>query len=201
MRRRRNPTMGFRRRNPTSRWGDAFKMMFLGEVIGAVAFGVNFGVEYIPLAPLYRTLIFGGLGSATALGLAKWGSPWAGASFAGGVGALLTGRIVTQVRMSQVAPGTSGSSAATESGALFQRMNPRRLGAGRRDAAAVFREGGAVYRESGAPTTMRTSPFGRTFKDTGASRYVPGPVRFYGPQSWAYDAGAVRVVSAHNLPK
>lgn len=195
--------MGYRRRNPTSRWGDAFKMTFLGEMLGAVAYGVNFGVEYIPLAPMWRSVIFGAGGTVTALGLAKWGAPWAGAAFAGGVGALLTGRIVTQIRMSQVAPSTAAGS-SSDSGALFQRMNPRHMGAGR-GAGAVYREGGAVYRESGDAQTMRRGVFGRSFKDSGASRYVPSPVRYYGPQSWAYNAresGAlVRYRSAHNLPR
>jgi hypothetical protein len=79
-------------------------------------------------------------------------------------------------------------------------MNPRNY---MRDSGAVYergREAGAVYREAGAATTMRAPVFGRSFKDSGASRYVPGPVRFFGPRSWAYDAGA-RYVSAHNVPK
>ena len=197
LRRRRNPTTGYRRRNPTSKWGQAFMSTFLGLVTGAVAYGVNYGVEYIPVEPLWRTVIFGAGGFLGSLGLAKWGSPTIGAGFGGGVGALLTGRVVTQIRLHQVAP-----AAPKEGGAVFAR-NPRMRGL--RDAGRVYtREGGAVYqRDAGAATTMRAPVFGRGFKEGGASRFVAGPVRFYGPQSWAYGTEAaaprqVRYVSAHN---
>lgn len=172
--------------------------VFMGLATGAVAYGANFGVEYIPVAPTWRSVIFGVGGLVGGVGLAKWGSPRLGAGFMGGVGALLTGRIVTQIRMAQVAPSSSTSSTTGASG-LYGRKNPRAVYG--RGAGAVFREGGAVYRESGAPvTTMMRPAFGPGFKEAGASRYVPAPVRFYGPHSWAYngDAGAVRRVSAHN---
>lgn len=169
---------------------------FLGVVTGAVAYGVNYGVEYIPLEPLWRTVIFGTGGFLASLGLAKWGSPTLGAGFGGGVGALLTGRVVTQIRLSQVAP------ASKEGGAVFARMNPRARSF--RDGGRVYqRDSGAVYqRDAGAPMTMRVPVFGKGLKEGGASRYIPAPVRFYGPQSWAYgadSAGPRRVyVSAHN---
>jgi hypothetical protein len=192
--------MGYRRRNPTSKWGQAFMSSFLGIVTGAVAYGVNYGVEYIPVEPLWRTVIFGSGGLLGSVALAKWGSPVLGAGFGGGVGALLTGRVVTQIRMSQVA------STPKEGGAVFARMNPRAAMGGRRDAGRVYqRDGGAVYQRDAGAATMRLPVFGRGFKDAGASKYVAGPVRFYGPQSWAYgarEAGRnVRFVSAHNQPK
>jgi hypothetical protein len=168
----------------------------LGMGMGFVAYGVNFGIEYLPIAPLWRTVAFGTTGLLASLGLSKWGSPTIGSGFAGGIGSLLLGRIVTQFRMSQVAPTTK---AVGDGGAVFQ-MNPR---GARRDAGAVYRtEAGAVYREAGA-ASMRGPVFGPpnapSFKDAGASRYVPGPIRYYGPASWAYDAGAPkRYVSAHN---
>jgi hypothetical protein len=191
--------MGYRRRNPTSKWGQAFMSSFLGIVTGAVAYGVNYGVEYIPVEPMWRTVIFGSGGLLGSVALAKWGSPVLGAGFGGGVGAILTGRVVTMIRMSQVAP-----SATKEGGAVFGRVNPR--GMRGRDAGRVYqRDGGAVYQRDAGAATMRQPVFGRGFKDSGASRFVAAPVRFYGPQSWAYgarDAGRpVRFVSAHNQPK
>lgn len=171
---------------------------FLGLVTGGVAFGVSFGVEYIPVAPLWRTVIFGTGGLLGSVGLAKWGSPTLGAGFGGGIGALLAGRIVTQVRMAQVAPQSTSASQPGASGA------PRRMNAVyNRGAASVhqYRGAGAVYaRDAGAATTMRRPVFGPSFKDAGASRYIPGPVRYFGPKSWAYEGGAV-YVSAHNVPK
>lgn len=173
---------------------------FLGIMTGAVAYGVNFGVEYIPVAPLWRTVIFGGGGLFGSLGLAKWGSERLGAGFAGGVGALLMGRVVTQIRMAQVAPtstaGASGPRGLRDAGRVYQR-----------DAGRVYqRDAGAVYqRDAGALATMRGGVFGSSFKEGGASTYMPGPVRFFGPKSWVYDAGRagrpVQFVSAHNQPK
>ena len=193
--------MGYRRRNPTQKWGQAFMSTFVGMITGFVAYGVNFGVEYIPVAPLWRSVIFGTGGLVGSLGLSKWGSPTLGAGFGGGVGSLLLGRVVTQFRMSQVAPTTT----AGASGARRQ-VNGRGAGAVySRDAGRVYnREAGAVYeREAGALATMRRPVFGPSFKDAGASQYVPGPVRFFGPHSWAYDAGRTgrQYVSAHNVPK
>ena len=197
--------MGYRRRNPTAKWGDAFMSTLLGLVTGAVAYGVNFGVEYIPVAPLWRTVIFGSAGTVGSLGLAKWGNERLGAGFGGGVGALLMGRVVTQIRMHQVAPAAAPSTAGASG---MHSMHGR--GAGRvytRDAGAVYsRDAGAVYqRDAGGLATMRRPVFGPSFKDAGASRMIPGPVRFFGPHSWAYDAGRVgrptTYVSAHNLPR
>ncbi|MGH7605577.1 MAG: hypothetical protein ACRENK_16480 [Gemmatimonadaceae bacterium] len=175
---------------------------FLGLVTGVVAYGVNYGVEYIPIAPMWRSVTFGVGGLVGSIGLSKWGSPTLGAGFAGGVGALLMGRVVTQVRMAQIAPSSSSQAMPGGASAVYMR-NPRArhmVGAG----AVYTRDAGAVYqREAGAATTMRRPAFGPSFKDAGASRYVPGPVRFYGPASWAYqaDAGRPRYVSAHNQPK
>lgn len=173
---------------------------FLGLVTGVVAYGVNFGVEYIPVAPLWRTVIFGSGGTIGSLGLAKWGNERLGAGFAGGVGAILMGRVVTQIRMAQVAP---AAGAASPGASGTRSMHGR-------GAGAVYdqyrREAGAVYqRDAGGLATMRRPAFGPGFKDAGASRFIPGPVRFFGPHSWAYDAGRVGAprtyVSAHNLPK
>lgn len=194
MRRRHNPG-GYRRRNPSTSWGAAFMADAIGGAGGIAMYGVNWGVEYIPVSDLWRSVIFGALGAATSLGLAKYADVRLGAGTMGGTSALLTGRIVTQIRMAQVAPATTTAAPAKPTTAAgVYRMN---AGAG-----AVFRrEGGAVYtREAGAvATSMRAPVFGPGFKESGASRFVPGPVRFFGPGSWAYDAGrGRRYVSAHN---
>jgi hypothetical protein len=171
----------------------------IGLGTGIAGYGVNWGVEYIPASPMIRTAVFGGLGLLTSLGLAKWGSPTLGAGFGGATGALLTGRIVTQIRMAQVAP-----KAPAEGGAVYG------LGGRRNDGGAVYQrqhqEAGAIYQraEAGA-ATMRAPVFGppggsfkRQIGDAGASRFVAGPVRFFGPGSWARNDGGRRYVSAHN---
>ncbi|HXS82634.1 MAG TPA: hypothetical protein VN896_07915 [Methylomirabilota bacterium] len=199
MRRRRNPSFGYRRRrNPTSSWGQAFLAWAMGMGSGVVGYGINWGVEFIPLATIWRSVIFGGVGAAGSLALAKWADPRLGSGLAGATGALLTGRIVTQIRLAQVSP-TSGSTASTPEGGALYRRNPR----AQLDAGRVFRDGGAVFsrREAGAPVRSMKSPaFGASFRDAGASRYVQGPIRYFGPRSWVYgpDGGAVRRVSAHN---
>jgi hypothetical protein len=170
---------------------------------GGAMYAVNWGVEYIPVADMWRSVIFGTSGTLASLALAKWADPALGAATMGGTSALLIGRIVTQVRMASVAPststGTTSSTGATgQGGAGVYRIGPRR------DGGAVFRrEGGAVYQnDAGAVATMRRPVFGPSFKarEAGASRFVPGPVRYFGPQSWAYDSAGrrPRVVSAHN---
>jgi len=197
MARRHNPS--FRRRNPSTSWGAAFMADAIGAAGGLAAYGTNWGVEYIPVSDMWRSVIFGGAGIVTSVALSKWADLRLGAGYMGGVSALLTGRIVTQVRMAQVAPKTAAAAApGGKTAAGVYRMNPP---AARRDAGAVFtREAGAVFqREAGAATTMRKPVFGPSFKEAGASRFIPGPVRFFGPGSWAYDAGAGRrYVSAHN---
>jgi hypothetical protein len=192
MRRHRNPAI-FRRRNPSSSWGHAFLTTLMGLGTGALGYGVNWGVEYIPASPMIRSAVFGGLGFLGSLGLAKFASPTLGAGLAGATGALLTGRIVTQVRMAQVAP------SKTEAGAVYQ-MGRGRV---RQEGGAVYqREAGAVYQREGGAATMRAPVFGPpggSFKrEAGASRFVPGPVRFFGPGSWAKNDGGRRYVSAHN---
>jgi len=210
--RRRNPS-GFRRRNPSVSWGASAMAGAIGAAGGLAAYGVNWGVEYIPVSDMWRSVIFGGTGIVTSIALAKYADTRLGAGTMGGFAALLTGRIVTQVRMASVAPKkpaatTPGKTQAT--GLPAYRMNPHQVGAGAvfsREGGAVFqRDAGAVFaREAGArqtgQQTMRAPVFGPSFKDAGASRFIPGPVRFFGPGSWAYDAGAARgrrYVSAHN---
>jgi hypothetical protein len=202
LRRRRNPSV-WRRRNPSSTWGSAFVSTLIGLGTGIAAYGVNWGVEYIPATPMIRSAVFGAGGLLVSLGLAKWGSPTLGAGFGGGVGALLTGRIVTQVRMAQVAPTPAGTQGTA--GAVY-RMN------GRNDGGAVyqrqqgrFAEAGAVFQRDAGAATMRAPVFGppggsfkRAVGDAGASRFVQGPVRFFGPGSWARNDGGRRYVSAHN---
>jgi len=215
--RRRNPS-GFRRRNPSVSWGASAMAGAIGAAGGLAAYGVNWGVEYIPVSDMWRSVIFGGTGIVTSIALAKYADVRLGAGTMGGFAALLTGRIVTQVRMASVAPKktaattTPGKTQAT--GAMY-RNNPALYLQHGTGAGAVFsREGGAVFqrdagavfaREAGArqtgQQTMRAPVFGPSFKDAGASRFIPGPVRFFGPGSWAYDAGAARgrrYVSAHN---
>jgi hypothetical protein len=164
--------------------------LFKGGAAGVAAYGMNWGVEYIPLADVWRTVIFGTAGLAGSLALAKWADLSLGSGLMGGTSALLTGRIVTQIRMAQVAPKPTKTAAAAGAGAVY------RMQAG---AGAVYRKNAVYQREAGGIPTMRGPVFGPSFKEAGASRYVPGPVRWFGPHSWAYDAGSGRkYVSAHS---
>lgn len=63
---------------------------------------------------------------------------------------------------------------------------------GARESAAVFRDAGAAARMSG-----RAMP-APSFKEAGRSHYVAGPVRFFGPRSWAAQGAGVVYRSAHN---
>lgn len=165
----------------------------MGLGSGIVGYGINWGVEYIPVAAVWRSVIFGGAGAVGSLALAKWADVRIGAGLMGATSALLTGRIVTQIRLAQVSPSSGSSAPAVEGGAIRRRL---------REGGRVFRDGGAVYRtEAGAPVKSLKAPvFGPSFRDAGASRYVPGPVDYFGPRSWVYgEGGAVRrYVSAHN---
>ena len=102
--------------------------------------------------------------------------------------------------MAQVAP----KPASADGGAVYQMGAGAR---GRNDGGAVFQrfqEAGAVFTREAGAATMRAPVFGPpggSFKrgiEAGASRFVSGPVRFFGPGSWARNDGGRRYVSAHN---
>jgi hypothetical protein len=167
----------------------------MGLGSGIAGYGVNWGVEFIPVSAMWRSVIFGGTGLLASLALAKWGDLRVGAGMGGAVGALLTGRIVTLVKLQQVGSGASSSTTTptattTETSGIIRQL---------REGGRVYSESGRVYqRESGAPTTLGRQVFGRSFKETAASQFTRGPVRFFGPQSWAANEGGVVYRSKHS---
>jgi hypothetical protein len=192
-----------RRRNPAG--GGGGKMTFIkaamatgiGLPMGVVAHGISWGVDKAEIGAGARAAIKGGVGLVGSMGLAYLDAR-AAAGLAGGTGAVLTRDLIELYQMSQVgkngATTTTATTATTEAAAVFTLPAAR----ARAEAAAVFRraEAGAVVRAFPMPS-MAT----RSMKpDAGASRFVPGPVRWFGPESWAYraDAAGRRIVSAHN---
>lgn len=168
----------------------------MGLGTGAVGFGISWGCDFLPISALWRTVSFGGVGLLGSLALGKMGDLRLGSALAGATGFGLAGRIVTLVKTAQIAPAPSATTTTpTET-----------------SGARMFREGGRVYaretgrvyaRETGAPLTLGRQVFGKSLKEAGASRFVKGPVRFFGPNSWAANAGgreggAVRYVSKHS---
>jgi hypothetical protein len=169
----------------------------MGVGTGAVGFGISWGCDFLPISALWRTVAFGGVGTLGALALGKMGDLRLGAAMGAATGFGLAGRITTLVKTAQIAPSASTSTTPTETSGV-----------------RVMREGGRVYsradagrvyaRETGAPLTMGRQVFGKSFKETGASQFVRGPVRFFGPNSWAANNGGreggavVRYVSKHS---
>lgn len=224
-RRRRRSTYvaGYRRRlpNPSESFGGSFASLGLGALGGGIAAGLDWGADYIPLSALWQSVILGGTGYTLSIGLAMLADTRLGAGLAGGTTALLVGRVRQQVALSGMAATNGAATNGGEAGAVARRRMraseagqvyaPPRL-RGRSEVGAVVRsrEAGAVLRrEAGqmrpvtTPETMAMQrwPGARTFKRTeaGASYYTRGPIRYYGPQSWALrrETGAV-YVSAHN---
>ncbi len=208
-RRRRNPTVGhyvaanpvrrrrhrYVRHNPSHTFGQSFAAMGLGLLGGAVAGGLDWGVSYAPIKPVWNAVLFGGTGALLSLGVSWLLDPRVGAGIAGGTSASLFGRIRAMVAYAAMgAEGTSSGAGAV------RRLPPRQRGAG-----AVVR--GQAQAVPGLPTaqSMGTSYAGTTTRQpvargAGLASYnVPGTTRHYGPD-WVRLRGtsAVRYVSAHS---
>lgn len=210
--RRRTRVRSYTRRlpNPTTTFVGGLALTGLGMLGGGIAAGLDWGADFAPVPPWGQALILGFGGSAVALGLGMLADQRLGAGVAGGTGALLVGRARQMVALAkaaapdQPAEASNGASTSSDTAAVYQTPPQRRA-----EAGAVYREAGAVYRGDAAQLQPRTGapsmdvsrwPGARTFKrEAAASYYVPGPVRRYGPQTWAYgrDSGVV-YRSAHN---
>ena len=192
----------------------------IGLLGGGVAYGINWGLAYAPLDATWSTVAFGGGGIVTSVLLAKYADDRVAAGLAGGVGALLFGRVREIMALRKMAPagavGTEGGATYVrryagiggrplETGAVYE----RRAGPMPRDAGAVMRvqslkEAGAIVGHRATAATMSNLSMQPrdSFKvaESGASRYIPGGARWFGPRSWAYDAGTHRNYrSAHNV--
>lgn len=197
----------------------------LGALGGVIAYGIDWGTAYVPVAPMWQTVIFGAAGAVGSIGVSMLADDRVGSGIAGGTAFGLAGRIREQIALAGVA-----KKGANDAGAVYMREGGAvyRMNAGRhapRDAGAVYRREAGALVGGAAATTMRAPAFGRSFKDAGAmyaqrtgaetmrqpgfgtsfkdeagaSRYIPGPVRWYGPHSWAYKYGdAGRYRSAHS---
>lgn len=190
-----------RRRNPrSSSWKAALFATGLGMVGGALAYGLDWGVSYAPVAPAWQAVIMGVSGGVISVGVAKFGNEAFAAGIAGGTGAMLAGRVREAITLASFGKqSTSGGEAKGVFGSGASRVYDR-------GAQAVFQEAGAMTQRTGARSAGRApsmSPHSGSFKEAGVSRYIPGPVRWFGPRSWAYGpqasgASRVRYVSAHS---
>jgi len=162
----------------------------IGAGTGLAIFAVDFGISYIPVAPLWQAVIFGTAGIAGSIGLC-WLSERAAAGAASSTATILTGRIVEMVKLGPLAK--QPSTAAQTEGAAVRRFTE--------GGAVVRTEGGTVVRTEGGARALTASPFNQGFKvpEGAASAYVHGPARHYGPHAWIHDleAGRARLVSAH----
>lgn len=179
----------------------AFGLAGLG---GGLVYGVDWGISHMKTSATVQALAFGGVGLLGALGVARWGDERVAAGMGGATVFALIGRVREAIALSKAASPTA-TGPTKEAGAVYSQpyggagavyaMNPA-------DAHQL-----TAARYVGAPRT-----FGASFKEAGAvyktnpSLYVPGPVRWYGPRSWAYnvgpDAGVVRrFVSAHSASR
>jgi len=174
---------GYTRRlpNPTTTWGGALACTGLGMVGGLLAGGLEWGADYLPLPAWAQAASLFGAGALTSVALCKWADTRVGSGVAGGTSAVLVGRVRQLVGLARLG-GSPGAGMVRDAGAVY-------------DAAQM--------RQRTAPMTMKDSRFpgAATFKvpEAGASYYLPGPQRRYGPHSWIYSRGAGAVyVSAHN---
>jgi len=189
-RRHSNPRRGHRR-NPSrggrTTWTSALLDSLIGLGGGGVAYGADWGISMIPIAPVWQSVIFGTAGLAGSVALAKWVSPAAGAGLAGGTGYGLIGRVREQLALRKLAAEDTSTPAAASSAAAGTVVNMAR------------RPG---IREAGAVTSMSRGPnygpqFTRNREAGNVSYSLPQGTRLMGPASWIYrDGGAV--VSAHN---
>lgn len=221
-RKRRNPRRAragslARRRNPRVR---SMKEGAIGGLLsslgGVVAYGLHFGSSYAPVGNIGQTLILAGAGTVTSIGTAWFADDRAAWGIMGGTIALVTGRLHAQWALGamvkkKAAPNGADGVYTRGAGAPIPAFTGRlRPGAGvvvPRGAAAMMNQQGQV--QPAVATTSHRMGFagGETFKvpvstpgvtDAGASRYIPGNARWFGPQSWAYDAGKV-FRSAHDV--
>ena len=181
----------------------------IGLLGGGVAYGINWGLAYAPLDATWSTVAFGGGGVVTSVLLAKYADERVAAGLAGGVGALLFGRVREIMALRKMAPANNGA-VSSDGGATYVRRyagiggRPLETGAvyerraGPHDAGAVMRvgslkEAGAIVGHRATAATMSNLSMQPrdSFKvaESGASRYIPGGARWFGPRSWAYDAG------------
>ncbi len=204
-RRRRNPT-SYRRRNPRVKFKTAAMHAALGALGGGITYGIHWGVTMIPVAnPWAKLGIFAGAAGVASIGVSMYADDRVGSGIAGALGYVAAHEIAQQLYFRTRPQADAGAVYMKEGGAVYK-MNSRHT---RADAGAVYRKeagalvGGATrYTQQTGQQSMRPGVFGTSFKDAGASRYVPGPVRWFGPQSWAYrygEGGANRrYVSAHS---
>lgn len=176
----------------------------LGALGGGITYGIHWGTTQIPVAnPWAKLAIFVGAAGTASIGVSMMADDRVGGGMMGAAGYVLAHEVAQQLYYRSRPQADAGAVYLKEGGAVYK-MNPARARA--RDAGAVYRKeagalvGGATrYSQVSGQQSMRPGDFGTSFKDAGASRYVPGPVRWFGPQSWAYsDAGAKRYVSAHS---
>jgi hypothetical protein len=178
------------RRNPSSSWMRSFSALGLGALGGGIMAGVDWGCSMIPTSATWQIASVAGAGAVLSIVASKWGDERVGAGAAGAAVLSLVRRGTEAYALSSLAvkPAATGTEVQTEAGRVF------------RDAGAFMRERGAnSMAPSGNPRAPSFREAGAVFREAGASRYVDGPVRLFGPRSWAYgsDAGAV-YRSAHN---
>jgi len=192
--------------NPRSKnWTAAFWATGLGMLGGGAAYLLDWGIASAPISETWRAVALGGSGAVIAIGVARFGNENFAAGIAGGVGLALVQRVRNVIALSGTEPKAAATPAPAAASGMFG-SGAGRVYARGRGASAVFHESGALVQRVGRPSSGRApslSPTTGSFKDAGVSRYIPGPIRWFGPRSWAYGpqasgAGRVRYVSAHS---
>ena len=143
--------------------------------------GLDWGADYLPIPAWGQAASLFGAGLLTSVALAKFADTRVAAGTAGGTTAVLIGRLRQLVALSRLE--SSGGADAV-----------RRGGAG-----AVYPNAGATKRTAARTMAASQFPGARSMKEAGASYYLRGPARRYGPNAWINRPGAGAVyVSAHN---
>lgn len=202
---RHNPTRRRRtRRNPSSSWSKSFMAMAKGGLGGGVMLGIDFGIGMLPFGEVAKIAIEGTVGLAASVATAKWVDGELAAGAAGATVFAVGKRGADAYALSSLAakkPDTAsdGGTAMLDSGRVFRndagappqltRQTGARSMAPEGMPSSSFREAGAVFRDAGAVL--------RRQREAGASAFVQGPVRLFGPDSWAYQYTS-RGRSAHD---
>lgn len=201
------------RRNPSTTWTRAATSVGLGALGGGVIAGVDYGVDMMPVGAVAKILTVGGVGLVSALLAAKYADERLGAGAMGGTMVSIIKRGTEAYALSSLAKKSDATAdkpvdpgVNLEAGRVYRvdaGAPPRELvrQTGARSMAPEgmpspsFREAGAVFREAGVVLRRSAHNSGR---EAGASAYVKGPLKLFGPRSWAYDYQSRGIRSAHD---
>lgn len=186
--------------NPSRSFGGSAAAAGLGLLGGVVAGGLDWGVSYAPITPIWQSAILGAASLLLATGVSYLVDARVGAGIAGGAGGLLVIRTRAMVALHNM------NQPAAPAGAGALRPPPRGAAAlAHRPGAGAVLPAHAAGAIPGLPAAHSMAgqfagPTTRVPVGAGAGYQVPDSA-VYGPQSWIRLRGsrAVSYVSAHGV--